>query len=222
MPRTIFIVSQNTERQTFIKNQLTISFPAAKTKNVHDASQLNNEHKISDSIIVFDSESSRPVPSGFVQDIGGYWLNLAKQADDTVQIHSLIDGFSGCMSLEDPVDLLPRVIRCLQEGQIWYSRQVIAFAIRQYQNKSLSSDELTDFAITNLDLTHREKELTKLLIRGKSNQEIADQLCISIHTVKTHVSRILSKLNVHSRNELNKILNTYSMAAEPSSIQLSH
>lgn len=192
MPRTIFIVSQNTERQTFIKNQLTISFPAAKTKNVHDASQLNNEHKISDSIIVFDSESSRPVPSGFVQDIGGYWLNLAKQADDTVQIHSLIDGFSGCMSLEDPVDLLPRVIRCLQEGQIWYSRQVIAFAIRQYQNKSLSSDELTDFAITNLDLTHREKELTKLLIRGKSNQEIADQLCISIHTVKTHVSRILS------------------------------
>lgn len=72
-----------------------------------------------------------------------------------------------------------------------------------------------EFAITNLDLTHREKELTRLLVRGQSNQEIADLLCISIHTVKTHVSRILSKLNVHSRNELNSFLNGKTKTSEP-------
>ncbi|MCK9910999.1 response regulator transcription factor, partial [Microbacteriaceae bacterium K1510] len=45
-------------------------------------------------------------------------------------------------------------------------------------------------------LTPRELEVLKLIGQGKSNQEIADELIIGIKTVKTHVSNILSKLNV--------------------------
>jgi NarL family two-component system response regulator LiaR len=51
------------------------------------------------------------------------------------------------------------------------------------------------------ELTERELEILLLMAEGKSNQEIADELFIALKTVKTHVSNILSKLNVSDRTQ---------------------
>ncbi|MFC4410814.1 response regulator transcription factor [Chungangia koreensis] len=51
------------------------------------------------------------------------------------------------------------------------------------------------------DLTEREFEVLLLIAKGKSNQEIADELFIALKTVKTHVSNILSKLDVQDRTQ---------------------
>lgn len=51
------------------------------------------------------------------------------------------------------------------------------------------------------DLTNRENEILLLISEGKSNQEIADELFITLKTVKTHVSNILSKLDVEDRTQ---------------------
>ena len=51
------------------------------------------------------------------------------------------------------------------------------------------------------DLTSRELEVLHLIADGLSNQEIADQLFITLKTVKTHVSNILSKLEVSDRTQ---------------------
>ncbi|KXH83813.1 response regulator transcription factor [Sporosarcina sp. HYO08] len=51
------------------------------------------------------------------------------------------------------------------------------------------------------DLTEREYEVLLLLAKGKTNQEIADELFIALKTVKTHVSNILSKLEVQDRTQ---------------------
>ena len=48
-------------------------------------------------------------------------------------------------------------------------------------------------------LSERELEVLHLLVRGDSNQEIAEGLVITIDTVKRHVSNIFSKLGVHNR-----------------------
>lgn len=50
-------------------------------------------------------------------------------------------------------------------------------------------------------LTNREHEILLLMTEGKSNQEIADELFIGLKTVKTHVSNILSKLEVQDRTQ---------------------
>ncbi len=51
------------------------------------------------------------------------------------------------------------------------------------------------------DLTRRELEVLSLITEGLSNQEIAERLFITIKTVKTHVSNILSKLEVSDRTQ---------------------
>ena len=52
-----------------------------------------------------------------------------------------------------------------------------------------------------LGLSKREIEVLELIAEGFSNQEIADQLFVSLNTTKTHISNIYSKLNVKRRTQ---------------------
>lgn len=52
-----------------------------------------------------------------------------------------------------------------------------------------------------LSLSNRELDILNLLVRGCTNKVIADQLGLSIETVKTHMKRILYKLQVSGRTE---------------------
>lgn len=53
-------------------------------------------------------------------------------------------------------------------------------------------------------LSNREIEVLQLIAEGHSNQEIADQLYVSLSTVKTHVSNLFSKLDVQRRTQAMK------------------
>ncbi|PYI50748.1 hypothetical protein DLM86_28585 [Paenibacillus flagellatus] len=58
-------------------------------------------------------------------------------------------------------------------------------------------------------LTPREREVLNLVLRGLSNQEIAEKLYISAHTVKNHITKIYEKLDVCDRTQaLAKIYGT--------------
>lgn len=48
-------------------------------------------------------------------------------------------------------------------------------------------------------LTERESEVLKYIVMGKSNNEIADEMFISVHTAKAHVCSILQKMAVNDR-----------------------
>jgi DNA-binding NarL/FixJ family response regulator len=52
----------------------------------------------------------------------------------------------------------------------------------------------------NYGLTDREKEILKLMVSGSTKKKIAEQLCVSFHTVNTHLKNIYSKLQVHTRS----------------------
>ncbi|WP_099546353.1 response regulator transcription factor [Maribacter sp. 4G9] len=52
------------------------------------------------------------------------------------------------------------------------------------------------------DLSKQERNIRYLILEGKSNKEIANELFISLSTVKSHISNIYSKLRVSDRREL--------------------
>lgn len=69
-----------------------------------------------------------------------------------------------------------------------------------------SKSEHKEQHFENFALTKRERELSLLLIQGKSYQEISDELNISMPTVKTHASNIYKKCGVNSRHELTTLI----------------
>lgn len=88
----------------------------------------------------------------------------------------------------------------------------IAGAIRNtYHGQSVLEPEVTGKMMMKMrqksqhlpheELTDREMEILLLMAEGKANQEIADELFIALKTVKTHVSNILSKLQVQDRTQ---------------------
>ncbi len=88
----------------------------------------------------------------------------------------------------------------------------IADAVRKtFHGQSILEPEVTGKMMTKMrqgnvnhpheELTNRELEILLLMAEGKANQEIADELFIALKTVKTHVSNILSKLDVQDRTQ---------------------
>lgn len=110
-----------------------------------------------------------------------------------------------------------KVYPALEAGAISYilktsSAQEIASAIRStHQGESVMQEEVTQKILDrdleesqyqlHDDLTSREREVLELVAKGYSNQAIADELFITLKTVKTHVSNILSKLEVDDRTQ---------------------
>jgi len=81
----------------------------------------------------------------------------------------------------------------------------IARKVLDYFNKSVSKMSLEEYG-----LSKREKEILQLLIEGLSYKQIAAQCFVTLDTISTHIKKIYTKLNIHSRSELSaKFRNQY-------------
>ena len=61
--------------------------------------------------------------------------------------------------------------------------------------------KVNDGVVEKLGISKREYEILELMSKGLSNQEIADQIFVSVNTVKTHTSNLFSKLDVKRRTQ---------------------
>jgi len=87
--------------------------------------------------------------------------------------------------------LIVAIIFCLLG--IWLGNRLVA------HNVSKTPFERNHQAIKSLDLSKRELQILQEIIKGYSNQKIADLLFISINTVKTHLKNAYVKLEVNNR-----------------------
>lgn len=97
---------------------------------------------------------------------------------------------------------IQNIIREVYKGVIWIHPKV-AESTRQTAPKPISTDfdNLYKNISIETNLTEREYEVLRKIVEGKTNTEIAQDMCISTHTAKAHVGNILSKLSVTDRVE---------------------
>ena len=99
-------------------------------------------------------------------------------------------------------DRLVHVIETVQDGAVWLDPAIASMVLTLVNDPtSLNLQKRQAFVEANpeSELTERELEVLQLIVAGKSNPEIAEELCISIHTAKAHVGSILNKLCVNDR-----------------------
>jgi two-component system response regulator NreC len=70
--------------------------------------------------------------------------------------------------------------------------------VEDYLQRISSGEERASHAL----LSPRERQILALIGAGHTNQEIADQLALSVNTVQAHRSHIIDKLDLHSRADL--------------------
>ena len=115
-------------------------------------------------------------------------------------IASLGCGASGyCLKDIDPITL-SNAIKNIAKGACWLDSNVAHLALKFFprpESTQISANSCS--GDVKMKLTERENEVLKLLVQGKSNTQIAQELIVSVHTAKAHVCSILQKLCVDDR-----------------------
>jgi len=108
-------------------------------------------------------------------------------ADGSLQEALLLKGCWGTVQPTAPVRLVWRAVQSVIAGQYWVSRATLTQLVRRY------------LLAQTLGLTGREIEILQLVAKGYRNHEIAQQLFISVETVRWHLRSLYNKLGVHDR-----------------------
>lgn len=113
-------------------------------------------------------------------------------------------GASGFLGKGARPEAVVEAIRIVARGDALLSpaatRSLIERVIREPQPEQTKDQARLQVTIDGL--TQREREVMVLVGEGLSNDDIADRLTISCHTVKTHVNRAMTKLDAHDRAQL--------------------
>jgi len=100
-------------------------------------------------------------------------------------------GLAGILDARIDPPLLRKAIETVYAGDLWFDHKIITNTLCATHDES-----------RQVPVSRREAEILQHICDGCSNKEIADKLCISEQTVKTHCSRLFKKFGVSSRLQL--------------------
>jgi DNA-binding NarL/FixJ family response regulator len=116
---------------------------------------------------------------------------------DEYVYQALHAGASGFMLKDAPPEEIAAAVRIVAAGEALLAPAVTRSVIEEFARREPQPAPTRPPAIAQL--TPREREVLELLARGRSNAEICSELVISEATAKTHVARILQKLDLRDR-----------------------
>lgn len=105
-----------------------------------------------------------------------------------IEQHAMERGVQGIFYTDDSSEMFLRGVVSILNKELWYPRKILSDQIRNGNG-----------AYSGKHLTFREKDVLLRIVSRNSNHEIAEELSISIHTVKKHLYNIYRKINVPSR-----------------------
>lgn len=140
-------------------------------------------------------------------------IMLTSHESEREILASLASGADGYCLKDTTPEQLHTAIESVYEGSAWLSSQVAEKVLRNLYGKNIKEIKQSDFQtklqsdtelstkIPITPLSDRELEVLRLIVEGKSNQQIGEKLFVTLATVKTHVRSILNKLSVDDRTQ---------------------
>lgn len=152
--------------------------------------------KLHPQILLYDLKMSGPHPYAIPKWIRENYPKIATLVltshDRDVYLTTMMDaGVAGYLSKAESAEHLIDAICRAAEGMVYFSAEQIARA-----------QKWKDVAKTWKAMTRREQELLQHLALGEDNKTIANSLNITLKTVEFHITNILKKLNMNSRDEV--------------------
>jgi DNA-binding NarL/FixJ family response regulator len=121
-------------------------------------------------------------------------LVLTVFADDRHVLDALLAGACGYLLKEASIDQIVAGIKAAASGESMISPRIASRLVGW-----LREPDEANPGLSGAQLTPREYQVLEMLARGMDNTAIAQELSLSQHTVKNHVSNILAKLQVENR-----------------------
>lgn len=118
---------------------------------------------------------------------------------------ALMQGIKGVFYVDDRRDIILKGIESITNGESWFKRATLNAVLNDLMSNHSSNaqpQEINPSAMVDSVLTKREWMIVSLVAKGAQNQEIANQLHISVNTVKTHIYSIFRKTKCRNRVEL--------------------
>jgi DNA-binding NarL/FixJ family response regulator len=130
------------------------------------------------------------------ENTGAAVIILSGQDDDTSLARAIQAGARGYVTKTEPVIDLAEAIRRAARGEPLHSSVDVERSLQKLRRR-----RATDGALSQRieRLTPRELEILQRMADGDSPEEIADELGMSRHTLRTHTQNVLTKLGVHSK-----------------------
>ncbi|MEV0397904.1 response regulator transcription factor [Polymorphospora rubra] len=125
---------------------------------------------------------------------------LADGADDADVDRAARAGVRGYLLEDDETALLMAGVKAVAAGDAWWSPRAARHLLAAYRRVAAADTPRRDPQVSGL--TQRERGVIRLVALGRSNAEIAGELLLGRATVKTHVSRVLTKLKLRDRTQL--------------------
>lgn len=110
-----------------------------------------------------------------------------------IEYEAAKQGVRGIFYKDAPLEILAKGIKAIINRKLWFSRDTMTELFLEARDLPRLSKEL------QAPLSPREKEILLLIGSGGNNSQIAERLCISENTVKTHTTSIYKKINVPNR-----------------------
>jgi DNA-binding NarL/FixJ family response regulator len=126
-------------------------------------------------------------------------LVLSMYIDDDYVNQALEAGVQGYLMKDAAALDLVKAVRAVAAGDTYFTHQIPATIVERYRAAREGNGRKGP-----VELTHREREVMKLLAEGHTVKEVAEMLSLSQKTVDTHKTNLMKKLDIHNRVELVK------------------
>ncbi len=124
---------------------------------------------------------------------------LTVRDDDKQLFEAIKNGAQGYLLKNIRSKEMLQMLRSATRGEVAISPDMAGYFLEEFRR--LSRQVPADVDEDVYSLTQREQEILGQVAKGASDKEIAEALCISLHTAKSHMRNILAKLQVNNRRE---------------------